>query len=435
MTTVILTTGSTWTVPSGMGAGTIINVECWGAGAGGSASSSYGAGGAGGAYSDTPFYVLSPHDLTNGIAYTIGQGSAGTGAANPTVGGTTTFGNNVNSIQCNTNIAAALGTPGTLPGDGYNYLSYYNPGSLSTAVTGFGNLSNGIPYCNFRMFGTASGSNNILMGYQCVNVTASVPWVLSGQMAMVAGSLTNISGVQMSFDAYNGGTAVQYGLISQAVTLTSTLTSYYASATTPATTNNGTAYINLNYNAGPIDITVQLAGWQFEQGTTPTFLRFTPCYTAAQGGGAPTGTTGGLGSVAATTANYNGYNYAGGNGANYNANGAGGGGSGGPDGVGANGTTAGVGGQGDGASGGSGGLVSSSSPGNAGAASTTGGGGGGGLKTVSGNGGAGALPGGGGGGSEVGGTGGAGANGQIRLTYSQTFPYVSRVNRNFLLRR
>src|SRR6185437_2919338 len=95
--TLITATGAgTWTVPPDCPAGTTIVAETWGAGAGasGRVSTTFGAAGAGGAYAKEN-YVVTANDVTNGIPYVVGAGSAGTSGANPTAGGYTIFGTNV----------------------------------------------------------------------------------------------------------------------------------------------------------------------------------------------------------------------------------------------------------------------------------------------------------------------------------------------------
>ena len=96
---VILTSGSSWTVPSNVSS---ITVECWGGGGGGggvaypnaTSNCSAGGGGGGGAYAKAILSV-NPGSTYN---YTIGAGGSGggSGANNGSIGGTTTF--NTNSV-------------------------------------------------------------------------------------------------------------------------------------------------------------------------------------------------------------------------------------------------------------------------------------------------------------------------------------------------
>ena len=445
-TSVTLITGSTWTVPANCPAGTQVKVEAWGGGSGGSGRSSggnFGAGGAGGAYSETPSYFVTPNDVANGIPYTIGAGSTGGAGANPSAGGgNTSFANNnpLNLLINTTNNGAVVGSPGTNPNSG----GPTNLGGLSAAVIAFGtNPKTGNQFAQFRIFGTSTGVNPIIS--YSTNTITSAAYTGTFAVSYVAGSLTNISGVTMAFDSFTAGFATFLSTtINLPITLTQTLTTYSGHTTTPATTAVGNLFLSLPCAAGAIDITIQIEALQFELGSTATAWKSTAGYTLAQGGGAPSGTTGGVGSATACVMGPNGYAEAGGSGAAYNASGSGGGGAGGSAGVGANGTTAGVGGTADAGGGGAGGAVKATTPGNAGTANALGGGGGGGLKTVAGTGGAGGAPGGGGGGAAVSaGTGGNGANGQLTLTYtpslqvsdsiSPTETYVSLAKANLAL--
>ena len=86
--TVVLTTGTTWTIPPNADLSSI-TAECWGAGGGGSRTSddeSAGGGGGGGAYAKTDFTSFTTGQI---ITYEIGIG--GSGASGTNAGGDTWF--------------------------------------------------------------------------------------------------------------------------------------------------------------------------------------------------------------------------------------------------------------------------------------------------------------------------------------------------------
>lgn len=424
MPSIILSTAGsqTWNPPADCPPGTALNVEAWGGGSGASGRSgaAFGAGGAGGAYADTPSYFLTPNDYINGVPITIGAGSAGTSGADPIAGGNTTFANNnpLNLISNSINNGAVVGVPGTQPSGG----GISNAGGLSTSVIAIGTTNTGYQFLDIRIFGTSAGELP-LFAYT-TSATASTQ-TGTFQCAIVGGSLANISSTKISFDAFTSGFATLLSTLgNQTVSLTSTLTPNSITVTAPATTAVGNLYLALQtVTSGAIDITLRMAALQFELGSSATAWKSTPGFTLAQGGGAPSGTTGGVGSSASNVTGPNGFSQSPGSGAAFNTSGSGGGAAGWSGGTGGSGTTAGVGGSGAG----TGGAVKTTSPGNPGGADARGGGGGGGLTTVAGTGGAGGAPGGGGGGAAVAtGTGGSGAAGQIKITYTQgNFPYIS----------
>jgi hypothetical protein len=431
---IVLTSGSTWTVPTAISSGATLQVESWGAGSGGSGrvGSNYGAGGGAGAYVKSS-YIITPNDIANGISYVIGTGSAGSSGANPSTGGNTSWStNNLNLIRNTTNVGAITGSPGTIP---TNWLANNGTAGLTQTVVGFGtDPGTGLPYIDVNWTGTTTSTYTGLFFDTAAVGIAADQYLISCYVGVVGGSLTNLSnaGFNLECNAYNGGTYISTST-TYFSSIVNTLTRYVSTNfTAPASTTILQPFFQFGFNSTglAVNVTFRLAGMQFEQtsSSTPTYFKTTPGYSLAAGGNPPSGTTGGTGGT--TAASIGTLAYAGGAGAAYSASGSGGGGAAGNAGAGGNATA-----NGGNGIGGAGAAVSAITPGNAGTANVEGGGGGGGL-TVAGTAGAGAIPAGGGGGAAVAtGTGGAGANGQIRLTYQQIFPYVSRVNRKFLLRR
>lgn len=122
-TTVVLTTGSTWTVPTDADVSSI-TIECWGAGGAGSyssTSSSAGGAGGGGAYAQKAFTSFTAGQT---VTYEIGIG--GSGASGTNDGGVTWFSTNTatgvmadggKGAVDNSKIGAAGGTAGSSIGD------------------------------------------------------------------------------------------------------------------------------------------------------------------------------------------------------------------------------------------------------------------------------------------------------------------------------
>lgn len=116
MTTIVLTSGTTWAVPSDFSSTNTI--ECWGAGAGGAAfnNSSNVGGGGGGAYSS----VSNVSGLSGTINIQIGAAGVGeTGSANATSGTATWFnGTSIGTATCSANpgLAGSGSTAGGLGG-------------------------------------------------------------------------------------------------------------------------------------------------------------------------------------------------------------------------------------------------------------------------------------------------------------------------------
>ena len=146
--TVVLTTGTSWTVPAGA-ATSSITVECWGAGGGGSfSSSSDGAGGAGGggAYAKK---VFTNFTVGQSIDFVIGTG--GLGATGTNDGGETWF--SINSIA------------GVKADGGKGALNNSKNGALGgTAAASFGDI---------KFNGGKGGNGSFTSGWACGNEQAS----------------------------------------------------------------------------------------------------------------------------------------------------------------------------------------------------------------------------------------------------------------------
>ena len=161
---------------------------------------------------------------------------------------------------------AVVGSPGTMP---YSWIIF---GSFVTqSIVASGVLADGTPYVDIRHSGTPTGPYSVNAfswgGVGALNFGAGVPLVLSAYVAMVGGSMTNITDVGLSIRSNIApGGGVFFGF-----TPTATLTRYSFTLTTPAIYNGVSGGWQLDFTAGlPIDITLRFALPQLEIGTVAT---------------------------------------------------------------------------------------------------------------------------------------------------------------------
>lgn len=107
---------------------------------------------------------------------------------------------NTNQIRNSVMAGAVVGTPGTPP----TYMSTGGSGH-QREIVGTG-VEDGIPYVDFRIFGTPSASpwTISLEGATIVPAAVGQTWTVSTHIALVGGSLTNMS-IQMSMAEYASG--------------------------------------------------------------------------------------------------------------------------------------------------------------------------------------------------------------------------------------
>jgi Concanavalin A-like lectin/glucanases superfamily len=137
----------TFTVPAGV---TTLNIQCWGAGAGGTGGGATQgqAGGGGGAYSGEPAYAVSPGDI---ISYVVGAGGAGdhVGTSSSPDGGNTQF---------DTTGVAGSGVLAN-GGQAYNGSINYGPGGSSSGNTVSFAGGNGGPLSYGQSNGSGGGGS------------------------------------------------------------------------------------------------------------------------------------------------------------------------------------------------------------------------------------------------------------------------------------
>jgi hypothetical protein len=173
-----------------------------------------------------------------------------------------------NSIRNNTMQGAVAGTPGTLP-------TNWAIGAigLSSTIVGTG-TENGITYVDIRVFGTTTSQFGSILFETTTGIVASASqsWTNSIYLKLVAGTVNGLSQVGVGTYYYNSTPTFLTNSTAQ-VTLTSTLTRYTLTATTPATT----AYIRplfyfngANASGDAVDFTLRIGLPQLEQGAFAT---------------------------------------------------------------------------------------------------------------------------------------------------------------------
>jgi hypothetical protein len=189
----------------------------------------------------------------------------------PSPGGVTNWVSNSNMV------GAVIGTPGTFP-------TTWGPGNqngIANNLIATGTIS-GMPYVDVQFVGTSTGVFCTL-GFQNANVVAATvgqTWVESVYVALVGGSLTNITTNNVDLRFNNGG-----GTIDTAFTPTATLTRFASTATVPVGSTLGNASFVMFFASGvAINVTLRFAGPQLERGSTPS--TFVPTSTVAVNTGA-----------------------------------------------------------------------------------------------------------------------------------------------------
>jgi hypothetical protein len=175
-----------------------------------------------------------------------------------------------NSIRNNTMQGAVAGTPGTLPTN----WSVSGLGTLTREIVGTG-TSNGITYVDIRFSGTTS-TTQLTVRFEVSNTIAAAngqTWAFSAWTAVVAGSLTNITGNGSNANLFDSG-AVFVGGVNFAIpiNISGALTRVSAAATiATATTAFIQPQIYLTFSSGvAIDITLRIGLPQLELGAFAT---------------------------------------------------------------------------------------------------------------------------------------------------------------------
>lgn len=212
----------------------------------------------------TQFIALSGHVTTPSNNITI-QPAPGQGFA------TALSQANPNVLPSTDTSSAVVGTPGSLPtGD-----SYGGVGTLGTQVVGKGTTAQGLQYLDVRLFGTTSTtSGGVLIQTPATTPVTSASYVASAYVAVVGGSLSNVSSAVLEVDGYIDGSYANTPIYST-FTPTTTLARYQSSGA--FTTTQAQFAIGLNFASGvAIDVTLRIAAPQLELGTLASAWRATP---------------------------------------------------------------------------------------------------------------------------------------------------------------
>lgn len=153
-------------------------------------------------------------------------------------------------------------------------------GGITTTIVGTGTEA-GIPYCDIRFSGTASGN----FGVDCEGWLGAAPgdvWTYSAFVRLVAGSLANVTAVTTRVYYSGGGTNTQGTVTPTAAGLAS---QRWVCAPATAGTGVGSVKGALRIDvAGAVDLTLRVGAPQMEKGPAPSSVILPPA-------GAPAATT------------------------------------------------------------------------------------------------------------------------------------------------
>lgn len=174
-----------------------------------------------------------------------------------------------NSCRNNSMTGVAAGTPGTLC---TNWTAAATATGITRTIVGSGTV-NGLPYVDIKYTGTATAGDTVLFfdsttGVATVNATI---WTSSVFVALVAGSLTNVTPKQGI--RYRGAAGVNLAaqLYETSFVPTSTLTRYERTGTaSDATVAFVVNSLNLTMASGAVDLTLRIAAPQLELGSFAT---------------------------------------------------------------------------------------------------------------------------------------------------------------------
>ena len=178
-----------------------------------------------------------------------------------------------NSIRNNTMVGAVAGTPGTLPTNWS--VAGTGPGTLTQQIVGTG-TSNGITYIDVKYSGTTSTTDFNIAFEPATQIAAlsGQTWSESTYLAIVGGSITNITSLRLLTEGRNAGGSTVESLLSANVqgSLTSTLQRFLLTSTLAnATTAFARPAVRFDFSSGvAIDITLRIGLPQLELGAFTT---------------------------------------------------------------------------------------------------------------------------------------------------------------------
>jgi hypothetical protein len=179
-----------------------------------------------------------------------------------------------NSIRNNTMVGAVAGTPGTAP---TNWFISPSAG-VTSSVVGTG-TENGVTYIDVRFNGTPSATANCVIGFETANAIAALTgqtWTNSTYLKLAAGSLTNITGVNLGIiENTSGGVFVAGALYPLSSPTSAALSTQRQSATRTLSGGATVAAVQPTFSVGvtnglAIDLTLRIGLPQLELGAFAT---------------------------------------------------------------------------------------------------------------------------------------------------------------------
>lgn len=174
-----------------------------------------------------------------------------------------------NWVRNSTMVGAAAGTPGTMP---TGWVLNVNTPGLSSSVVGTG-VEGGRNYIDWRLAGTATTTSTSSLWFGGISDTAAAAsqnWTVSSYVRLVGGSLTNVSNVILNGGVSTNGSTISSTFGTNGFTPTATVTRFWASGATGASTTSVLAYLQINPAIGAIDVTLRIYQPQLEQTNYPT---------------------------------------------------------------------------------------------------------------------------------------------------------------------
>ena len=250
---------------------------------------------------DITLRIGMPQLVQGSTAYNPPPATTGsTPAVYPTLSGLLVEQASTNNIRNPRYEGAVAGTPGTQP----TYMVMSNNIGATVTVVGTGTES-GIPYIDYRFFGTSSGTGVVGPGFeqatQVIAATAQT-WTLSANVRLIAGSLTNISSISLGMDEDTAaGAFVTTGQAAIATPTSMPLATQQSVFTRilsgGATVARVVPWLRVNITgAGALDATLRISAPQLEQAGQATSLILpaigTPAVTTRAGESPWVGTAG-----------------------------------------------------------------------------------------------------------------------------------------------
>lgn len=173
-----------------------------------------------------------------------------------------------NGVRNNTGTGVAAGTPGTQP---TNWQGFGAANGLTRTIVGSG-TEDGIPYVDFRYFGTPTASANFTFSAETTNVIAALAgqtWIDSAFLRIVGGTTANVVFQQTILPRDSGGTGIGSAFSRTIVPTTAALRtqrfSLGALFTAPTTAFASSRFVFAYLLNQPVDVTFRFGGQMLNQ--------------------------------------------------------------------------------------------------------------------------------------------------------------------------